>query len=207
MAKATLPTNFQDDILSEAMDGKRRYNLIQNSDGTVSLEDATDYSQIGSNFGAVQMNSTNTAVNESVDKAVVIDNKNDLMANTTSGKVAGVLAVKNIADELSGKIDNLPASLAEWKVLGSYVNDGIKSCNPLSGHGIIAISLFDNANNASHGFNMIPLELFKLYNSNEHAFGISGYINGRIFCYVNYVNNTAVNIQVTPGYGVTVYGF
>lgn len=97
--------------------------------------------------------------------------------------------------------------MAEWDVLGTYMNDGSKLCKPLSDHRVIAISLFDNAKNASHGFNMIPIELFKQYNSNEHAFGVSVYNNGRIFCYVNYVNNTTINVQVTPGYGVCVYGF
>ena len=43
MAKQTLPVNFKDDILNSSMGGKRRYNLIQNSNGTVSLEDVTSY--------------------------------------------------------------------------------------------------------------------------------------------------------------------
>ena len=36
MAKATLPTNYKDDIMASSMAGKRRYNMIQNSDGTIS---------------------------------------------------------------------------------------------------------------------------------------------------------------------------
>ena len=44
MAKATLPTNFKDDVLASAMGGKRRYNMIHNGDGTVSFEDVTEYS-------------------------------------------------------------------------------------------------------------------------------------------------------------------
>lgn len=66
MAKSTLPVNYQDDILNNAMGGKRRYKMINNSDGTVSLEDVTTYDQVGSNFGAGQMNATNQAVNESL---------------------------------------------------------------------------------------------------------------------------------------------
>lgn len=62
----TLPVNFKDDILDASMNGKRRYQLISNSDGTYSLEDVTEYTQEGSNFGAAQINATNTAVNESV---------------------------------------------------------------------------------------------------------------------------------------------
>lgn len=66
MAKSTLPVNFKDDVLASSMGGKRRYQLIHNSDGTVSLEDATTYTQVGSNFGAAQVNATNTAVNASL---------------------------------------------------------------------------------------------------------------------------------------------
>lgn len=98
MAKATLPVNFQDDILASSMSGKRRYNLIQNSDGTVSLEDVTDYTQVGSNFGAAQMNATNQAVNESADKAKIIDDLDDVVANKESGMIAGALAVAQLND-------------------------------------------------------------------------------------------------------------
>lgn len=66
MAKSTLPVNFKDDVLASSMGGKRRYKLIHNSDGTVSLEDATTYTQVGSSFGAAQVNATNTAVNASL---------------------------------------------------------------------------------------------------------------------------------------------
>lgn len=66
MAKSTLPVNFKDDVLAASMGGKRRYRLIHNSDGTVSLEDTTTYTQVGSNFGAAQVNATNAAVNASL---------------------------------------------------------------------------------------------------------------------------------------------
>lgn len=110
MAKAVLPTNFQDDILSENMNNKRRYNVIQNSDGTISLEDATDYTQVGSNFGAAQINQTNNAINESADKNKIIDDIEDIVANTQPGMIAGALAVR----ELNSKctiVENIPLSL------------------------------------------------------------------------------------------------
>ena len=101
MAKQTLPTNFKDDILGASMGGKRRYNLIQNSNGTVSLEDVTSYTQVGSDFGAAQMNQTNKAVNESCDKANVIDDLDDIMANQANGKIAGAKAVATLNADLS----------------------------------------------------------------------------------------------------------
>ena len=101
MAKQTLPTNFKDDILSSSMGGKRRYNLIQNSDGTYSLEDVTDYTQTGSDFGAGQINATNQAVNESCDKADVIDDLDDIIANHANGMIAGAKAVATLNADLS----------------------------------------------------------------------------------------------------------
>lgn len=102
MAKTVLPTNFKDDILNAGMNGKRRYRETTNSDGTVSLEDASVYDQVGSNFGAGQINATNTAVNESADKNTIIDNIDDIAANTKSGMIAGALALKEVNQNLGG---------------------------------------------------------------------------------------------------------
>lgn len=102
MAKMYLPTNFVDDILDESMDGKRRYKLYQNADGTVSLEDVTNYAIEGSTFGANQINATNTAVNESADKNKIIDDLNAVVATTQEGFMAGALAVKNVNEKLGG---------------------------------------------------------------------------------------------------------
>ena len=63
MARPVLPTDFKDDVLAESMSGKRRYRIIQNADGTVSLDDVTDYEQGGSVFGAKQVNDMSSAVN------------------------------------------------------------------------------------------------------------------------------------------------
>lgn len=62
-----LKTNFTDDILSESMNGKRQYNVTENSNGTKSLEDVTDYQSVGSTFSAKDMNETNAAVNQAYD--------------------------------------------------------------------------------------------------------------------------------------------
>ena len=62
-----LKTNFTDDILAESMNGKRQYNVTENSNGTKSLEDVTDYQSVGSTFSAKDMNETNAAVNQVYD--------------------------------------------------------------------------------------------------------------------------------------------
>lgn len=99
-----LPTNYKDDVLGDAMGGKRRYRMIENSDGTVSFEDVTEYTQLGSNFGARQINETNEEVNQSVKKSDIIDTENGIKENSESGKVAGALAVKKIAESKQDKI-------------------------------------------------------------------------------------------------------
>lgn len=100
MAKANLPVNFKDDILKENMNGKRRFNMIQNGDGTVSFEDVTDYTQVGSTFGAAQINATNEAVNNAADASKIIDSLETIKANTQSGYIAGALAVKALNSNL-----------------------------------------------------------------------------------------------------------
>ena len=105
MAKNVLPVDFQDDILAESMNGRRKYQMITNSDGTVSFVDVTEYTQVGSNFGQAQVNATNEAVNESADKNKIIDDKDDLVANSQAGMIAGALAVKAIREELNQKMN------------------------------------------------------------------------------------------------------
>ena len=51
--------DYKDDIFF----GKRRYNTINNSDGTISLDDVTEYRQEGDTFGAGDMNTLAAAVN------------------------------------------------------------------------------------------------------------------------------------------------
>ena len=102
MAKTTLPVNYKDDVLTSSMDGKRRYRMINNTDGTVSFEDATTYTQIGSNFGAANLNATNGAVNAAADASKIIDNVNDIKANTQAGYMAGALALKQVNSDLDG---------------------------------------------------------------------------------------------------------
>lgn len=100
MAKQTLPVDFQDDLLNVSMGEKRRYKMINNSDGTVSLEDVTVYDRIGSNFGAGQINATNQAVNESFDKNKLIRDLDTINALTEEGYAVDALSVKQITESL-----------------------------------------------------------------------------------------------------------
>lgn len=100
MAKNILPTNYQDDIMNESAGGKRKYRMIHNEDGTVSFDDLTVYDLEGSDYGAGDINRTNEAVNQSLDKAKVIDDINAIGAITQEGYAMGALAGKAINDSL-----------------------------------------------------------------------------------------------------------
>lgn len=118
MAKQTLPINFVDDILAQPMGGKRKFAITDNGDGTYSIEDVTEYTQIGSDFGASQMNQTNQAVNDSCDKADVIDDLDDIVANQAGGMIAGAKAVaeliSKIPEEDNGYLKFVDGTLIQW---------------------------------------------------------------------------------------------
>lgn len=58
---ADLKTNYKDDVLVSGQ--QRKYNMIQNSDGTVSFVDVSSYAQYGDVLTADDFNQTNAAVN------------------------------------------------------------------------------------------------------------------------------------------------
>ena len=61
---ADLKTNYKDEVLDISKNEKRKFRMIQNDDGTVSFDDATEYTQQGDNFGAADINATNAKINE-----------------------------------------------------------------------------------------------------------------------------------------------
>lgn len=107
MAKTTLPTNYVDDVLNGAMDGKRRYREIPNADGTFSLEDATTYDQIGNNFGASQLNLMNDNINQSFDANKMLKTMDEVNAVTQEGYGVDALVVKELNSSF------------QWKLIGS----------------------------------------------------------------------------------------
>ena len=61
---ANLKTNYVDDVLDTTKNQLRKYQQIQNNDGTVSFVDVTEYTQVGTSFGAKDINDTNAAIND-----------------------------------------------------------------------------------------------------------------------------------------------
>lgn len=103
---ADLPTNLKDDILDSSVNTRRKYRMIENGDGTYSFEDATEYSQVGDEYGAGLINETNKQVNARVEKAVVVRDLDTIGAITQPGFVPDALALKDVSDSLGVDIKN-----------------------------------------------------------------------------------------------------
>ena len=97
MAYTPLSTNFKDDILASS-NNKRKYTPVNNSDGTVSYQDSTAYSQVGSTYGAKEINEERKAINDiRADKLVTLD-EIDLV--TEEGYYVDALAVKELNSKM-----------------------------------------------------------------------------------------------------------
>ena len=71
-----LSTDFKDDILA-SQNSKRKYTQVNNSDGTVSFQDSTAYSQVGSSYGAKEIIEEREAINNVyANKLVTLDEIN-----------------------------------------------------------------------------------------------------------------------------------
>lgn len=78
---ADLKTNYVDDVLDTNKNQLRKYQQIQNDDGTVSFVDVTEYTQVGTSFGAKDINDTNAAINDVKDKLTKITHYSGITAN------------------------------------------------------------------------------------------------------------------------------
>ena len=131
MAKKVLPTNFMDDILNESMNGKRRWTITRNDDGTYTLEDATTYDQLGNTFGQAQVNEMNKAINESVDQARVIDDYKTLAAVNQEGFVSGAKPVAQLIRDLSA-VPEFVIDKSTGKITGYKTKAGADTVFPFS---------------------------------------------------------------------------
>ena len=190
MAKNTLPVNFQDDILNSAMDGKRRFKLIPNSDGTYSLEDATTYDQVGSNFGAGQINATNQAVNESADKNKVIQDIEAIRNVTEDGYIAGAIALKHVDNSLEGH--GVCELLAETN--STDTNNAIEISNIKNFRYLLFIIL--NGSNDCICNTLIPVDI--VYSYNKWFAKYDNLTNNKTYdAVVKIISDTSVNLYVT----------
>lgn len=88
-----LSTDFKDDILA-SQNSKRKYTQVNNSDGTVSFQDSTAYSQVGSSYGAKEVNEEREAINNIYANKLVSLDEIDLV--TEEGYFVDAKAVKEL---------------------------------------------------------------------------------------------------------------
>ena len=138
MAKITLPTNYRDDILNSSAEGKRKYVMSYNQDGTVSFEDVTPYEQVGSDFGAGDINTANEAINESFDKNKLVKDLDTINALTEEGFAPDALAVKQLNESLGGLFKLATISKQVTVNAKSYLNVAMKAEIP-NGYSAIAM--------------------------------------------------------------------
>lgn len=74
-----LKVDYKDDILDESMIGRRKYKLINNEDGTISIVDETSYTQRGDFLSAEDLNKINESINniKTIDDEEIISLFND----------------------------------------------------------------------------------------------------------------------------------
>lgn len=143
----TLPTNYKDDILSSSNE-RRKYNMITNSDGTVSFEDVTDYTQNGSYFGAGDHNATNSKVNEVISALDSVKPTVDTSMSASSTNAVQNKVIKSYADNILTQAktytDQHGGGTMEWADIITFeVGDGATETTNLLKPGK-QITLVDN---------------------------------------------------------------
>ncbi len=139
-----LRTDYKNAVFS----GKRKYHLIENEDGTVSLLDATQYSQTGDRFGAKDVNAIGTAVNGLADsigdafsgeKAYAVGEYaiyENVLYEFTAAKAAGPwepdaatpTTIAEVVRELNGNMTTMSANMTRMSIIsGTIVTNDFSS--------------------------------------------------------------------------------
>lgn len=193
MAKPVIPTNFQDDVLSENMNDRRQYQMINNPNGTVSFIDVTQYDQIGDSFGQARVNNMATAINESVDKATVIDDIDDIVANTQPNMPAGALAVAQLYGNTTVRY-NAETHYIQISVDGEWIN--YRYFNPQEPVALVPTMMSNTTPygecSASSVYNFN--EPYKAFDNNESTFYASNPTGGRQYNWITYKFDNLVTI-------------
>lgn len=133
MDAPNLQENFIDDILSP-INTARKYRLINNADGTISLEDVTVYSQIGSPYGSKQLNESNAAINalynEILSDPITIYNANN---NIIQAKKIGNIVFARMTISMLDTTERTLTIVGDWKPINGFcvplVRNGQLSAN------------------------------------------------------------------------------
>ena len=117
-----LPTDYTDAV----WDGKKKYNLIQNDDGTISLEDVTNYTNLEKSFfGAKDANQMNDGINTimtmGVDQVSKIDQTDTLYLS--DGNELRKIPFSVLLSALSNGVDDLSALKASLNLLNGKLTE------------------------------------------------------------------------------------
>lgn len=117
-----LPTDYTDAV----WDGKKKYNLIQNDDGTISLEDVTNYTNLEKSFfGAKDANHMNAGINAimtmNVDQVSKIDQTDTLYLS--DGNELRKIPFSVLLSALSNGVDDLSALKATLNLLNGKLTE------------------------------------------------------------------------------------
>ena len=104
----SLKTNYKNDMFS----GKRKYQMTENSDGTISLDDVTNYEQIGDVFSADDINDTNAEVNSIRSDLSDLSQETEQSFTETNNQISdglnAVKSVKTVSVPSSGWSNSVP---------------------------------------------------------------------------------------------------
>ncbi len=105
-----LKTDFKNDIF----EGNRKYKISTDASGQSEIVEVTDFTQEGDTFGADEINTTNKAVNDLLDKMTTLGK------SVSDGKtlVAAAITAKKVAATVSDSFETLAKKIGQI-VLGS----------------------------------------------------------------------------------------
>ena len=129
-----LSTDFKDDILA-SQNSKRKYTQVNNSDGTVSFQDSTAYSQVGSSYGAKEVNEEREAINNIYANKLVTLDEIDLV--TEPGFFVDAQVVKELNSKMMADVQFKPFSITGNPVgSSSYVITSLTSLKKIFGDAV-----------------------------------------------------------------------
>lgn len=107
----SLKTDYQD-----AMYAKRKFRMENNGDGTVSLSDATSYTQEGTPFGANDVNAITRSVNALYQETIVTIPANAWSSSAPYSQKVSVPTVKATDSVTMGKAHTKTSSPADIEI-------------------------------------------------------------------------------------------
>lgn len=168
-----LKTNYKDDVFT----GNRKYKQTSNSDGSISLEDTTEYTQEGDIFAAKDINDTNTAVNAN---ATSITNLTSKVNTNTSNISTNTSSINSLKTSKQDKAIKTTITLGtSWSSLTQNVSVSGITAN----HNAILDVVTSTSN-----YEAQQTEWAKVYKAETY--------NGGIKFYAKEATSTALTIQV-----------